>query len=145
MELVKIRRSKTQIMEYLIYNNDLFNPPLNLRVNVEIFASKIFSNAEQWWVFQDENPIAFMACYFNNFDKRIGFVTSISVMKDYQNKSFGTKLINSAIEYGKNKDFKKIRLEVYEKNSKAILFYRKCDFLPVKNQNGMILMNLELK
>jgi ribosomal protein S18 acetylase RimI-like enzyme len=50
------------------------------------------------------------------------------VRRAFQGKNVGYALMNTAIEYGRERNFEWLWLGVWEKNLKAIEFYNKCGF-----------------
>ncbi len=100
------------------------------RVNIQDYVDKIYRNAVQFWAIESQkNEIAgFMACYFNDFDNRTGFITTISVRKDYQGFGIGKRLLSEAIVYALELNFIKLVLDVYKTNDRAIELYKKNGF-----------------
>lgn len=56
---------------------------------------------------------------------------SIFISPKYRNRGVASSMINNALIYCKAKSIDKIILEVNEKNTKAINFYKKKDFISV--------------
>nr|WP_279230324.1 GNAT family N-acetyltransferase [Thermohalobacter berrensis] len=57
---------------------------------------------------------------------------NIAVKSDYQNKRIGSMLLEKVIEWSRNKDIKRIELNVYTFNDKAIQFYNSKNFKDLK-------------
>jgi glycosyltransferase involved in cell wall biosynthesis/GNAT superfamily N-acetyltransferase len=139
-----IKKSKESIYLYLNKNSDYFIPPLRDRINVLSFSEKIYSFALQFWIHFDNEPIAFAACYFNNPQKDFGFITTISVIKPYQNIGLGVKLINHIVTFAKQNQFKEIRLEVSNENTSAVAFYFKYGFNILERKSNSMILNLNI-
>lgn len=107
----------------------LFIPNLLERVSdLRGYAKKIKDNAVVFEAWDDGKLAGMLAAYFNNQDTRVGYVTALSVEKDYQGAGIAKKLLLNSVQYGKEKRFIKIRLEVGAKNEVAISFYKKMGF-----------------
>ena len=75
----------------------------------------------------------------------------IAVKKDFQNKKVGSSLLKEVIGTLKEKNIKKLFLEVNESNKIAIYFYKKFGFKEIfrrkkyyKNKEDAIIMELKL-
>lgn len=131
-----------KIFEYFTSSNQEFIPALDERVNLEEYVEKIAKNADIFWIKNQEKVCGMCAIYFN-----IGidaFITSINIRQEFQRKGCAQLLINRVINEAKRRDIKKIRLKVYQENSKAINFYDKVGFIKVENAEGWISMELRM-
>lgn len=137
-------QSSEAVYGYLNANSHVFIPPLMPRVDVSEYARKIAAHAQQFWLYQFEKVVGFAACYFNDPANITGFITSISVTPDMQGTGAGTLLLNEIIRYAQDKGTIQIRLEVFELNEHAILFYKKRGFQVVGNVDQKRIMNLEV-
>ncbi len=57
-----------------------------------------------------------------------GYVTNIGVLPDYRRKGIGAKIVNSLIDYSKEKSLDFLSLEVRVSNSAAISLYKNFGF-----------------
>jgi len=80
------------------------------------------------FIIEDKEQIGF--AYFNNPGNKLE-VWSFQIKKEFQRKGFGTQIMKYLIAYAKQKKLKKICLEAYYKNQKAINFYKKIGFKEV--------------
>lgn len=55
-------------------------------------------------------------------------IYTLAVHPDYLKCGVGKKIMDFAIQYGKDQHMKSLRLDVYEKNQPAIQLYEKCGF-----------------
>lgn len=138
--------SSEEIYKYLEDNSDIFIPPLTNRVNLTEYSNKIYLYAWQVWAIDSNNDklAGFMACYFNDKVNNIGYITTISVKKEYQGKKVGYNLLNTAINYAREKDFKKIKLEVNKKNVNAMKFYYRNGFNIIQENETSFLMEVNI-
>ncbi len=141
---------------------------------IENFCDKYFrqvkqiihSNFSNPWndrniLFKAENSIKKVAVEINSC-KVLGYIDGYTILdeadlllivvrKEYQNRGIGTALLKYFIEHVKQKNIKKIYLEVSEKNQVAVRLYKKFGFeIYGKRENyygngeNAILMKLEL-
>jgi ribosomal protein S18 acetylase RimI-like enzyme len=118
-----------------------FNPPLYTYVNIEQYAIKIRDNAVTFEAWDENELVGLVAVYFNNLITRVGYITSVSVIEERQRAGIATNLMRKAIEFGKKKDFKELRLELNINNSSAIKLYKKSGFVFNGTNNDRIIMS----
>lgn len=124
-------------------NNETFNPPLNSQVeSVEKYAEKLKNNAVIFEAWDNDELIGLVAAYFNNYETKTGFITSVIVSKKYQKQGIAKNLLEKTIDFAKKNGFEKIHLEVHKENRKAIGLYKKFGFL--ENTTEFISMDLKL-
>lgn len=119
-----IRLSQQEIYNYFISNASVFIPPLESRVDVRKYSEKIYLHADQFWAFNNNEIIGFMACYFN-YKSSAAYITTLSIIELFQNNGIGKQLIKLAENLAKSKCFNHISFEVQKSNSKAIVFHIK--------------------
>lgn len=135
--VVKNLKLQTEfIIDYFKENDSIFVPSLRSRVNIFDYSEKIFKYAEHFYVLRKGRIICFSACYMNYGQESVAFITSISVVKDYQGQGIGNKLLNKIIDLAKNKKIKKIRLEVNSENDKALNFYLNNGFIALRSEEA---------
>jgi len=126
---IKIQKvSQTRIKKYLEENSNIFIPPLITSIDILEFSCKIYNNAIHFCAFDNHKLIGFLASYFNHPLKKFGYITTLSVTLEYQNKGIASKLLNEAFCYAVLNNFNRIRLEVHKNNLNAIDFYKKKGF-----------------
>jgi len=128
------------IIDHLNKCADNFNPPLYTYVNIEEYSRKIYNNAITFESWVNNNLVGLIAAYFNNYDTKAGFITNVSVIKEYQGYGIASKLLSNAIKYGKNNGFISLALEVNINNNSAIKLYKKYSFVPVEQSQDKIIM-----
>lgn len=132
--------SENDISLHLTKCNDSFLPPLNTRVNIADYSKKIFDNAVTFEAWNDKELIGLIATYFNE-ENKFGFITSVSVTKDYMGEGIASKLLQLCLEYATNNNYKEIKLEVFKDNIPAINFYKKYNFTQFATKDDSIFMN----
>ncbi|HEJ1051805.1 TPA: GNAT family N-acetyltransferase [Morganella morganii] len=133
--------SKDRLLSFLHEINDYFSPSLSSKIDIEIYADKIIKNAYIDYIINEEEIIALLAGYINNESI---FITLFAVNKLFHGKKISTNLLTYNIEKLKKNNIKKINLEVYKNNKRAIVFYKKFNFEIYKETNDTYLMSLSI-
>ena len=115
------------IKEHLNRCSIHYAPPLDTYVNIEKYAIKIHDKAIRFEAFNGPTLVGLIAMYVD-LNKKIGFITNVSVDIEYKGHGVGNALINEAKTYALKNNIKVIQLEVYNENIKAINFYNKHGF-----------------
>ena len=68
-------------------------------------------------------PLGYIAFYVNDCEKKIAYITMISILGNAQRQHIGSKLMKLCLERSKECGMKAVRLEVKKENRNAILFY----------------------
>ncbi len=144
MEQFKMNNLNIMIIELLHELENDFDPKLSAVIDIPNYAEKIKNNAKIISYFDNGNLIAFIAFYCNDLETRIGFMSMLAVDKKNQGKGLAKNLIYSSIEFLKNENFHKYRLEVFKKNIKAINLYIKLGFKVISELDFSVIMELEL-
>lgn len=141
----KIKTStENDVHLHLCNCNDSFVPPLNTRINLTDYSKKIYDNAITFEAWNDKELIALIASYFNK-ENDFGFITNVSVIKEYIGTGIASELLKMCIEYATNQHYKSIKLEVIKDNIPAINFYKKYNFTQIDTKNDSLIMNHILK
>ncbi len=116
------------IYEILRLTSPNFIPPLHERVNIRDYAIKIKENAHCFEAWHNNKLIGLAACYYNNLEDRIGYLTHLSILKSYYGNGIGQQLVKQCLQYGIEHNFKSVTLEANKKNDKAIEFWENLNF-----------------
>lgn len=142
----KIKTATCQtIINHLKKCADCFVPRLHTYVNVTEYGKKIFSKSTTFESWDGNNLIGLVAVYYNNYETKTGYITNVSVLKDYQGFGIASKLIGNAIDFGKENTFILLALELDVDNTKAFNLYKKHGFVVVGKIKNNILMNKDIK
>ncbi len=99
-------------------------------------------------VLDKNKPVAFVVAdgnWISSFTgENIGEIHELAVRKDYWGKGIGKKLMEKALKHLKSLGLNKAGLWVGEKNKKAIQFYEKYGFKPVRKYNHWVRMERNL-
>lgn len=127
--------SEAEILLHLSDCSHSFIPQLNSRVDVAKYAERIAKHSVTFEAWNDNKLIGLLAAYFNDVEYFCGYITNVSVYKEYEGKGVASRLLEQSISYAGNNKFKEILLEVNELNLHAIKLYKKHNFA-TKNKQG---------
>ena len=138
--------------KYEIVNNimhifdNCFMPNISCRVkNLDEYSKKIFNFASTYYIRENDMIIGFCSFYCNDYDNAIGYLTQIAVLPDYNGRGFGKVLLNKCIDECTMSGMKKLKLEVYKENLKAIKFYKNNGFENIEENAESNYMMMDLK
>jgi ribosomal protein S18 acetylase RimI-like enzyme len=121
------------------------NSPKNgiIIANVESYVEKLLNNAIilNYYETTLKGLIAF---YANDISNENAFLTLILVDSDSKGKKIGFNLLNTSINFLKNRKFRYYNLEVLKSNISAIDFYEKIGFKIEKEREDFFQMKLLL-
>lgn len=153
--LAKLIRGKKNITEYsidradfitihkhLLACNHSFTPSLSTTVNIDEYSKKIRKNAVTFEAWDNNQLVGLVSGYFNDVTSKIGYVTNVSVMVNYQGLGIANMLLVKCINYAKDSEFVKVKLEVHKNNNAAINLYKKFGFNVASNLEDFIKMEL---
>lgn len=136
--------SELEIFTYLNENENLFYPNLSSRLDIKEYSIKLHKYATHFCAYDKKKLIGLIACYFNDHETQTGFISSVSVIKNYQRKGIAKDLLKMVISFGKRNTFKKIKLEVNCKNHKANSIYKRSGFIEIECIQNNVIMELSL-
>jgi len=139
------KASATQIADHLLNCNVDFVRLLSARIEIRDYAQKIASKATRFEAWSDGMLVGLVAAYCNDQEKRIAYITSVSVLKKWSGKGIAARLMSCCVEYTKSLGMRQISLEVAEDNVPAIKLYEKNGFVTGKTDTPFVTMNLYLK
>lgn len=142
VELNKSELSSKRVESYFKKMCNNFIPSLNQKVDIKKYSNKLVYNADCFFVQNEGKDIGFLAIYTNNYPEKVAFISSISIVPEYQGMGISQKLIDFSIEHARKREMKYIKLEVNENNIKAIKFYKRNKFnIVLTNNNNNFLMS----
>ena len=119
-------------------------PPLSCRVNLGEYSAKLFLRAKRFEAWSSGSLVALLAAYFNDLEKHVVYITSVSVLKEWMGKGLAAQLLGQCIEYARGCGMRQIRLHVASSNLPAVSLYEKAGFVAEKAEPPFIYMNLYL-
>jgi ribosomal protein S18 acetylase RimI-like enzyme len=139
------KASEVEIAEHLSRCDADFVPSLSGRVEIKDYAKKIGSKATRFEAWSGGTLVGLMAAYCNDQEKRIAYITSVSVLKAWTGKGIAARLVGQCVERAKISGMRQISLEVASDNMPAIRLYEKSGFIAGKSNAPFVSMNLYLK
>jgi len=136
--------SEVQIIEHLSCCDANFVPPLSGRIDINDYAKKIAGKAMRFEAWSGGTLVGLVAAYCNDHEKRIAYITSVSVLKAWTGKGIAVQLMNYCIEHSKMLGMREIVLEVAQDNRPAIRLYERSGFVAGNMNPPFITMNLYL-
>jgi len=144
VEYLSNKASEVEIAEHLSRCEADFVPPLSGRLEINDYAKKIASKAMRFEAWSDGRLVGLVAAYCNDQEKRIAYITSVSVLREWMEKGIAAFLMRQCIEYAKTSGMRQIGLEVAEGNTPAIALYEKSGFLASKTNAPFVSMILNI-
>jgi ribosomal protein S18 acetylase RimI-like enzyme len=108
-----------------------FDPPLSSYVDIRSYAVKIKTYAMLFEVWQGDILKALLAAYVDRKAETI-FITDLSVTSDLHGQGVAHDLMQRCLDHAKTNGFRRIRLEVWNNNGRAMSFYIKQGFRVVE-------------
>lgn len=122
-----------------------FVSSLSKKVDLRQYAVKIKANAVTFEAWDKEQLVGLIAAYFNDEEKRTGYITNVSTVKNYEGAGVGTRLMKNCIGHAIKNNYFEIALEVNAESTQAIKLYDKFGFVKTSEENGTMRMKLNLK
>jgi len=143
VELRQGNLDKVEIKRYF-EENILMLSEMFERVGVDEFSQKLSANATHFCLYERSRLIGFMAGYFNQIDKGVAYISTISISGFYHDKGLGKRLLQSGIDYARKAEFNVLRLQVRRNNSIAIKFYKSFGFHKVETLKSSFILEKTL-
>jgi ribosomal protein S18 acetylase RimI-like enzyme len=133
----------SQILDHLEICKDSFVPSLDTYLNLSEYSQKIHTKALLFERFEDNKLVGLIAAYVN--DGKLGYITNVSIIPEYQGKGLSLSLLKECINYFTREGYNSINLEVFTENKRAIDFYQKNKFKIIERSKKTIMMKIELE
>lgn len=133
-----------QIAAHLQACDAAFVPPLSGRVDIDAYARKIDDKAQRFEAWHDGELVGLVAAYCNAPDRSVAFVTSVSVLPDWQGRGIASHLLENCIGHIRELGFARIELEVDSGNGAARALYEKHGFIVGSTEGRSVIMTLDL-
>ena len=141
IEYLSNHASEAQIAQHLSQCDADFVPPLNTRIDINDYANKIVRKAVRFEAWSDSVLIGFVAVYCNDHQARIGYITSVSILKAWTKKGIAAHLMEQYVMHVKSSGMHEISLEVASDNAPAIRLYEKNGFVAGRTNSSFVTMN----
>lgn len=137
--------NKCSIYKHLRECEASFIPPLSSRVDIRKYASKIAELATNFECWHKKHLAGLVAAYFNDYERQIAFITTVSVHPSYRGQGIGRHLIGMCLRQAKDLGFCEVRLEVSPLNIKAVKLYKMFDFTIEFLDSNTLKMKVQLQ
>lgn len=144
VEYLRNKASAVELAEHLSRCDAAFVPPLSSRVEIIDYAQKIANKATRFEAWLGGTLVGLVAVYCNDQEKRIAYITSVSVLREWTGKGIAARLVGQCVEHAKASGMQRISLEVASDNTHAIKLYEKSGFVVGKVKAPFVSMNLYL-
>ncbi|MEO7992379.1 MAG: GNAT family N-acetyltransferase [Chryseolinea sp.] len=147
MEFIEYTRNSAtfeQIQNHLLECNDLFVPPLSLKVEIPAYSQKLITYAVNFEAWNETKLIGLVSVYLNDSHNRLAFISNVSIISTFAGKGIATVLLKECITYARNLQFEAIGLEVSLSNTRALNLYMKLGFKEVGESNGIMNLKFEI-
>ena len=138
------KATEAEIAEHLLCCDADFVPPLSGRVEINSYAHKITDKATRFEAWADGILVGLMAAYCNDSERCTAYITSISVLHEWQGKGIAAQLMERCIKYLKELGFERIELEVDSGNVGAVRLYEKMSFMTNGVNGRAAIMRLDI-
>ena len=136
---------EAEIAGHLLRCDASFVPSLSSRVDINDYAQKIASKAMRFEAWSEGMLVSLVAAYCNDHEKRIAYITSVSVLKCWTGRGIAACLMGQCIQRVKTLGFRQISLNVGSGNMPAIKLYEKCGFIAGRANGLFITMSRHLE
>jgi ribosomal protein S18 acetylase RimI-like enzyme len=117
------RSDAVEVLRHLKDCDAAFHPPLSLRVDLTAYAMKLATQAARFEAWQGEDLLGLVAVYCNAPDRKMAFVSNVSVRPDCAGQGIASQLMTQAIAYVRALGFAALSLEVSQDATRARRFY----------------------
>lgn len=145
MNLINYTKNKASfqlIEQHLLECNQYFIPPLNQRVIIKEYASKLYTSAENFEAWDSAQLIGLVSAYANDSFNKICYISSVSVSPNYRGRGIAKELIKLCISHISKIRFESIELEVHKLNIEAKNLYEQFNFKVIEKNNETLKMKL---
>jgi len=132
--------SEHEILNHLFECNNSFIPPLSNKVDLLSYSKKIVEKAITFEVWHEDKLAGLIAAYFNDTEKRAGYITNVSILPEFTGRGIGSELLLYCINFAVKEDYYEISLEVNKLNLRAISLYKKHNFVQMDERDDNIIM-----
>lgn len=131
-----------EISRHLSSCDEVFVQALSERVDIREYSHKIYDKAIRFEAWADDALVGLVAAYCNDQTKQMAYITSVSVLKNWQGKGIAAQLTRRCIEHARMLGMHCISLEVARGNASAIGLYEKYGFVIADADDSFLTMNL---
>lgn len=132
--------AEIELYSHLFDCKDNFIPSLDKTVSIEEYSHKLFERSTTFEAWEKNKLIGLVACYFDDHKNHKGFITNVSVSRNYQGKGIAVKLMKMCKDYAVKYNFNEIKLEVNKNNVSVIKLYQRLGFDEIEVKQDILTM-----
>jgi len=136
--------SKEEIQTHLEGCDGQFSPNLSLKVNIGDYSSKIRARARTFEAWSGKRLVGLVAAYMNDLGTRVGFITSISVAKEFTGRGIAWTLLDLCLKRSRQEGMAAVRLKVSSESREAIQLYERFGFSEIAGGGETLSMELRI-
>lgn len=138
------RAGIAELAEHLTHCDAGFVPRLSTRVDLLAYAQKMVDKAVRFEAWHGGKLVGLVAAYCNDPDKRAAFVTSVSVVPEWQGRRVADTLMGQCLGHVRQQGYAQVELEVDRHSLAAVTLYRKHGFVTTRTSGASLIMTLAL-
>ena len=119
-----------------------FSAPLSHRMEIADYAAKICAMAVTFEAWSGRTLVGLVAAYLNDRTSRIGYITNVSVVREFMGRGIATALLGRCLDKARQEGMVAVRLEVRADSHDAIRAYRKSGFAEQERKGESVLMEV---
>lgn len=147
IEKIKFNRDAAnadELCRHLSACDRSFSPPLSNRVDIPLYAEKLFREATRFEAWEEKTLVGLVASYQNDLSKLSAFITNVSVVGPWQGHGIGGRLLDQCIIEARRAHFTEIILDVSVSQTIAISLYKRRGFQERSTSNNVLSMHCSL-
>jgi ribosomal protein S18 acetylase RimI-like enzyme len=117
-----------------------YSPRLSFKVDIDRYSRKMSTNARTFEAWSGRVLVGLVAAYLNDRESRAGFITNVSVVREFVGRGIASVLLDRCLRKAGNEGMTKVRLEVGTQSDGAIHLYRNFGFSEIGRTNETVTM-----
>ncbi|MCP1549335.1 MULTISPECIES: GNAT family N-acetyltransferase [Methylorubrum] len=142
-QLYRSRSGADDIRAHLMACASTFTPPLDWRVVIPDYATKLATCSERFEAWDGTALIGLVAVYCNDPIRATAFVTSVSIVPERTREGLGRRLLTAAITHVHSLGFARIALSV-DREAAALALYHGLGFAEDTRNDRTLHLSLDL-
>ena len=136
--------SEEEVQAHLEECDTQFSPNLSLKVNIGEYSRKIKAQARTFEAWSGKELVGLVAAYMNDLGTRTGFITSVSVAKEFTGRGIASTLLDHCLNRSRQEGMEAVRLKVSLESREAIQLYEDLGFSEIERNGETLSMELKI-
>ncbi len=120
-----------------------FSPDLSLKVDIGEYSTKLKARARTFEAWSRKALVGLVAAYMNDAGTRIGYISSVSVVREFTGRGIALALLELCRESARREGMEALRLKVSQESARAIRLYEKFGFSEIEREGKSVVMELK--